>query len=71
MEKCQTGLGRGGERKWVADGHIKLKMFSASSLGERKGVLFSFSLTKAAQEENSSLKYYTLKQGSQNTYFSS
>lgn len=71
MEKCQTGLGRGGERKWVAGGHVELKMFSASSLEERKGVLFSFSLTKAAQEENSLLKYYTLKQGSQNTYFSS
>ena len=55
----------------MAGGHVELKMFSASSLEERKGVLFSFSLTKAAQEENSLLKYYTLKQGSQNTYFSS
>lgn len=62
MEKCQTGLGRGGKRKRVGGGHVELKMFSASSLGERKGVLFSFSLTKAAQEENSSLKYFILKQ---------
>ena len=37
-------------------GGVKLKMFSAASLGEKKGELGSFSLTKATQEENSSLR---------------
>lgn len=56
MEKRHISLGRGGERKQGVGRNVKLKMFSAVSLGERKGVLFAFFLTKATQEENNSLR---------------
>ena len=40
---------------------IRLKMLSAASLGERKGVLLSFVLTEETQEEDRSLSHCTLE----------
>ena len=78
MEKCQIGLGRGGERKCVWGGGEVVALlawavarsglpwggkerakssFSAVSLGEQKGVIVSFFLTEATQEEKHSLKH--------------
>lgn len=69
--KMPNRFGKGWGKEAEKGRGVKLKMFSAASLGERKEALFSFSLTKATQEENSSLGHSALWQVGRHPDFSS